>query len=916
MGATRTGSPRATCSAPAPRSRRRSRRASAPTSPRSKQVAERRRGARRGTRARRRRRRPARRSRAATASSRRRTSCAASSPTTGCSKPARAARPRRVRRDGVPVAPGPRRVPRVRQRGRAGRRRASTIAGRRATGCRSCSTSATTSPRSVAGDAALRRAAREPDQGRPQPRGQGRPGGQPPRRPAVPVAGGRRVRGAARRPSLAVHPYDIEQCAAALDDRARDAARRTSERSRRSCVHSRRRARRRLARRPGRARARSVSGAATPDPRRQGARPARRVRRRRVDRARERVRRLRRPHADPARASRAGRRRPRAPSAANAGRSPVSSPANAATAKPSISASAAVPLSIATGGRSSTAIARPELVEPVPRAEVARRPRAPRRRARARSASASVTLTPAFRSTIAPARRSSASSAAAATAARKGTTRGSTRRSPSIDLLHAVQPDVDQPGHRRGAQRGSRRAGRSRSPTRPDAAHQRTRAPRSPAAADGVFGAVHDRRQRAVEVERGATVAVGLLDERVDRCVGVEHGATLPGMDAKAAAASRPSNRERARHSSALSHRIHAHPELKFEEEQSSAWTAGVARRRRARRSRSGSATCRPRSRARSAADRCTSRSARSTTRCRASGTRAGTTSSRRPRSAPALALAPLVDDLGLTRQRHRHARRRRRRRQDLPARTRRVRRRARGDDGAPDAVRRPRPARQRGRALRVSRTRPRVARGSRARARHQRGRRDHRRAGRDRACCASTSARDDQVHGIVTHGGDAPNIVPAHTEGIVDGARADHRRPRSDCGPRVERCFEAGALATGATLDDRRRGARRTHTWSTTTTFVEVYRANAVALGRRARRRARVDVLDRHGQRVARRSRRSIRASRSRAAARSTISPSSRPRAINASADRAVLEGALAMAWTAIDVATGPLRALLRRVD
>jgi hypothetical protein len=32
----------------------------------------------------------------------------------------------------------------------------------------------------------------------------------------------------------------------------------------------------------------------------------------------------------------------------------------------------------------------------------------------------------------------------------------------------------------------------------------------------------------------------------------------------------------------------------------------------------------------------------------------------------------------------------------------------------------------------------------------------------------------------------------------------------------------------------------------------------------------------------------------------------------INASADRAVLEGALAMAWTAIDLATGPLRTRL----
>ena len=59
---------------------------------------------------------------------------------------ARTARARRVRRDGVPVARDAAGVPRIRQRDRAGRRRASTIAGRRATGRRSCSTRATTSP--------------------------------------------------------------------------------------------------------------------------------------------------------------------------------------------------------------------------------------------------------------------------------------------------------------------------------------------------------------------------------------------------------------------------------------------------------------------------------------------------------------------------------------------------------------------------------------------------------------------------------------------------------------------------------------------------------------------------------------------------------------------------------------------------
>src|SRR5205807_735550 len=58
-----------------------------------------------------------------------------------------------------------------------------------------------------------------------------------------------------------------------------------------------------------------------------------------------------------------------------------------------------------------------------------------------------------------------------------------------------------------------------------------------------------------------------------------------------------------------------------------------------------------------------------------------------------------------------------------------------------------------------------------------------------------------DRVHGIVTHGGEAPNIVPAHTEAeyIVRGATvADFEIMRE----RVMRCFEAGALATGTTLD------------------------------------------------------------------------------------------------------------------
>lgn len=57
-----------------------------------------------------------------------------------------------------------------------------------------------------------------------------------------------------------------------------------------------------------------------------------------------------------------------------------------------------------------------------------------------------------------------------------------------------------------------------------------------------------------------------------------------------------------------------------------------------------------------------------------------------------------------------------------------------------------------------------------------------------------------DRVHGIVTDGGDAPNVVPSHAGGqwYVRAATIDGL---ADIKPRIHRCFEAGALATGATL-------------------------------------------------------------------------------------------------------------------
>src|ERR1700691_5388720 len=57
-----------------------------------------------------------------------------------------------------------------------------------------------------------------------------------------------------------------------------------------------------------------------------------------------------------------------------------------------------------------------------------------------------------------------------------------------------------------------------------------------------------------------------------------------------------------------------------------------------------------------------------------------------------------------------------------------------------------------------------------------------------------------DRIHGIITNGGAAPNVVPAHTSAkyIIRSATLEEL---SQLRPKVYRCFEAGALATGAKM-------------------------------------------------------------------------------------------------------------------
>ncbi|WP_181273972.1 M20 family metallopeptidase [Brevibacterium oceani] len=87
------------------------------------------------------------------------------------------------------------------------------------------------------------------------------------------------------------------------------------------------------------------------------------------------------------------------------------------------------------------------------------------------------------------------------------------------------------------------------------------------------------------------------------------------------------------------------------------------------------------------------------------------------------------------------------------------------------------------------------------------------------------------RVHGVMTNGGEAPNAIPAKTEGRWY-VRAESTDELLALEQKVINCFEAGALATGAELritpESRRYSEMRTDE-----TALDFYRSNATALGR-----------------------------------------------------------------------------------
>jgi amidohydrolase len=88
-----------------------------------------------------------------------------------------------------------------------------------------------------------------------------------------------------------------------------------------------------------------------------------------------------------------------------------------------------------------------------------------------------------------------------------------------------------------------------------------------------------------------------------------------------------------------------------------------------------------------------------------------------------------------------------------------------------------------------------------------------------------------DQVHGIVSEGGAAANIIPSHVVGRFM-ARATTAGRLAELRERVNACFEAGALATGATLEMIEFGHPFSHMEADPDILVH-YRHAAEALGR-----------------------------------------------------------------------------------
>jgi amidohydrolase len=174
---------------------------------------------------------------------------------------------------------------------------------------------------------------------------------------------------------------------------------------------------------------------------------------------------------------------------------------------------------------------------------------------------------------------------------------------------------------------------------------------------------------------------------------------------------------------------------------------------------------------------------------------------------------------------------------------------------------------------------------------------------------------RSERIHGIITRGGDAPNVIPARTSARYI-ARAKSLQRLAALMPRVHRCFEAGAIATGCKYEiagGDQPYAEMHHDLDLASLF---YR-NGIALGR--------EFSDTDPKLPGLREHRGMGAGSTDMGNVSLKFPAIHPligikslpavnhqpeftaHCITEEGDLAVIDGAISLAWTAIDAASDP---------
>lgn len=161
------------------------------------------------------------------------------------------------------------------------------------------------------------------------------------------------------------------------------------------------------------------------------------------------------------------------------------------------------------------------------------------------------------------------------------------------------------------------------------------------------------------------------------------------------------------------------------------------------------------------------------------------------------------------------------------------------------------------------------------------------------------------RVHGVVTNGGEAPNAIPARTEGRWY-VRAESLAQLAETEERVWRCFEAGALATGASLTVEPESKPYAE-FRTYAPALASYRRNAEELGRvfdsgtPARRMNRASTDMGNVSQVVNAIHPYIGIGSGTAL---NHQPEFAAHCVGGDAERAILDAATALTWTALDVA------------